>query len=106
MLENELQQREISTHALSKRALLCIHAEIKYEGYIRKENLEVEKVRFYQQLELPENLVYESLAGLTREMQEKLKRFKPKTIAQAQLIQGMTPAAISILIFQTRKRTK
>jgi len=57
----------------------CIHAEIKYDGYIRKEQQEIEKM---------------------------LIRYRPKTIAQAQLIPGMTPAAISILIFQTRKKKK
>lgn len=104
-LEAELVLRDKDASALSNRALLCVHAEIKYEGYIRKENLEVEKARMYQQLELSPTLFDKQISGLTGEMQEKLRRFKPGTIAQAQLIPGMTPAAISILIFQTKKRS-
>lgn len=104
LLEEELQQRGLSLDGLSNRALLCIHAEIKYEGYIRKELLEVEKAQTYQNLELPENLDYSKVSGLTKEVQDKLAKLRPSTIAQAQLIQGVTPAAISILIFQTRRK--
>ena len=104
LLTEELQQRGILLDGLSNRALLCIHAEIKYEGYIRKELLEVEKAQTYQNLELPENLDYLKVSGLTREVQDKLAKHKPKNIAQAQLIQGITPAAISILIFKTRHK--
>jgi tRNA uridine 5-carboxymethylaminomethyl modification enzyme len=86
----------------SSRALLAVHAEIRYEGYLDKELQEVEKAIRYNNLELPEDLDYAVMAGLTKELQQKLLFHKPKTIAQAQLIQGMTPAAISILIFQTR----
>ena len=104
-LEQALEGRGDCAAALSSRALLCVHAEIKYEGYIRKENLEVEKAHMYQKLELAPALFDKTIPGLTGEMQEKLKRFQPATIAQAQLIPGMTPAAISILIFQTKKRS-
>ncbi len=88
---------------LSSRALLCIHAHVKYDGYLRKELLEIEKYNRYQELEISENLNFKKMSGLTRELQEKLGHYKPKTIAQAQRIPGMTPAALSILIFQMRK---
>ncbi len=91
-----------STAALSARALLCIHAHIKYDGYLAKEEAEVEKMNRYQQLQLPENFEYKNLSGLSKELQTKLTSIRPKTIAQAQMIPGMTPAAISLLIFQTR----
>lgn len=91
---------------LSSRALMCIHAEIRYEGYLRKELSEVEKTKRYQELEISEKLDYTTISGLSKELQHKLHAYKPKTIAQAQLIPGMTPAAISILIFQTRQASK
>lgn len=87
---------------ISARALLCIHAEVRYEGYIAKEQLEVEKAQKYQDMNIPAQLSYDGLPGLTRELQNKLAHFRPQSIAQAQLIPGITPAAISILIFQTR----
>jgi len=99
-------EKNISTAGLSSRALLAIHADIKYAGYIGKELQEVEKAERYQELVLPETLDFSSMSGLTRELQQKLIHYKPKTIAQAQLIPGMTPAAISILIFKTRSLEK
>lgn len=95
------------THALldvvlHSRLLLSIHAEIKYAGYLDREEKEVEKARKYQELVIPTEFNHRAISGLSAEMQEKLTRYKPKTIAQAQLIPGMTPAAISILIFQIR----
>ncbi len=97
---SELNESEIK--ALSPRALLCIHAEIRYHGYIEKENKEAEKTIKFADLVIPEKIEYKDMPGITRELQQKLIKYKPSTIAQAQLIPGMTPAAISILIFQTR----
>jgi tRNA uridine 5-carboxymethylaminomethyl modification enzyme len=97
-----LQEKNIQTTALSGRAILCIHAEIRYDGYLEKEKNEVEKVARYQQLAIPETIEYRNMPGLTRELQHKLIHCKPATIAQATLIPGMTPAALSILIFQSR----
>lgn len=82
------------------RALLSLHAAIRYEGYIEKEQSEIEKMDRYQQLVIPDDFSYASLPGLSKELQQKLTYYKPQSIAQAQLIPGITPAAISLLIFQ------
>ncbi|MBU1007609.1 tRNA uridine-5-carboxymethylaminomethyl(34) synthesis enzyme MnmG [Candidatus Dependentiae bacterium] len=89
---------------LRSRALLCIHAQIRYDGYIEKERKEALKAKRYQELKIPKTFSYKGMPGLTRELQEKLSHHKPETIAQAQLIPGMTPAAISLLIFQVSQR--
>jgi tRNA uridine 5-carboxymethylaminomethyl modification enzyme len=99
-------RRAESLRDLSSRALLCIHAEIRYHGYIEKENKEAEKTIKFADLIIPEKIEYKDMPGITRELQQKLIKYKPGTIAQAQLIPGMTPAAISILIFQTRVMLK
>jgi tRNA uridine 5-carboxymethylaminomethyl modification enzyme len=91
---------------ISHRALLCIHAKIRYDGYIQKEQKEVAKSQQYHALQIPSNFAYQDMPGLTKELQEKLGHYKPKTIAQAQLIPGITPAAISILIFQVKLKNK
>lgn len=114
--EIEAQARTVLTTAfegagypidgLTGRAMLCIHAEVRYEGYIAKERLEVEKAQKYQEMLIPAELDYLQLPGLTRELQQKLHYHRPATIAQAQLIQGITPAAISILIFQVRNLSR
>lgn len=89
-------------HGFSTRTMLSIHAQIRYDGYIEKELKEVEKATKYQKLQIPATLDYKGIPGLTRELQEKLMRYKPTTIAQAQLIPGITPAAISLLIFKIK----
>ena len=106
MLVALLQEKGINAEGLSSRALLCIHAELRYAGYIQKEALEVQKTEMYQSLALPESIDYATLSGLSKELAGKLHMVRPATIAQAQLIPGMTPAAISILIFQTRMHGK
>lgn len=103
MLEPMLTAAGLPTTALGSRALLCVHAEIKYAGYLAKEAAEADKAMRYQQLAIPADFDYVAIPGLSKELQAKLQQYRPATIAQAQLIQGMTPAAISILIFQLRR---
>ncbi len=97
MLSEKLKVDEISS-----RALLYIHAQIKYDGYIQKEKKESEKYLLYRNLKIPINIVYDQMPGLSIELQQKLNYYKPKTVAHAQLIPGITPAAISILILQSK----
>ena len=106
LLEPHLTTKNLPIDALNQRALLCIHAEIKYEGYLHKEKLEAEKVVRYQSLAIPKSFGYKNIPGLSKELQQKLDLFQPSTIAQAQLIPGMTPAAISVMIFQIRMLDK
>ncbi len=104
-----LATKNIQPSALTNRALLCIHAEIKYDGYLQKEKREAEKIVRYQGMKIDSNFNYLNMPGLSKELQQKLTYYKPNTIAQAQLIPGMTPAAISVLIFNLRiaeKNTK
>ena len=91
---------------ITERALQSIHAEVLYEPYLKREAKEVEKSQYYQTLLIPENFNYKDIPGLSIELQQKLKKYKPKTISQAGLIQGMTPAAISLLIFKVREYLK
>lgn len=91
---------------LSNRALLTIHAEIRYEPYLKREFNEVKRQQKYKSLRLPENIKYIDMPGLSKELQQKLSKHSPQTIAHAALIPGMTPAAISLLIFKTKKHNK
>lgn len=85
---------------LSARAALTVHAEIRYEPYIKREEKEAERSRHYQKMVIANDFNYTNLPGLSKELQEKLNRYRPKTIADAALIQGMTPAALSLLIIK------
>ena len=90
---------------LSSRALTSIYAEILYAPYKKRELREIEKSEEYRMMLIPATFDYKDMPGLSRELQEKLTHHKPQSIAQAGLIQGMTPAAISLLIFRVREVT-
>jgi tRNA uridine 5-carboxymethylaminomethyl modification enzyme len=89
---------------LSDRAVQTIYAEIKYTDYLVREQREVEKAHKYRELRIPEHFEYTNIPGLSKELQEKLIKYRPATVAQAALISGMTPAAVSLLIFKVREQ--
>lgn len=97
--------KEITQKPLSDRAAINLHAEIRYEPYLAREAKEAIKLDAYKALEIPATFDYAHLPGLSKELQEKLKKHQPATIAQASLIPGMTPAALSLLIFKVREFT-
>ncbi len=97
------QELEFSDQDLSSRLLQIIFAEIKYEAYLKREQKEVEKADKYKNLIIPKDLDYTTIPGLSKELQEKLIKHQPSTIAQGLLIPGMTPAAVSLLIFKCRQ---
>jgi len=96
------QLRTLTGKNLSDRAVETIHAEIRYGPYLKREEKEIEKLQQYKELELPTDFDYINMSGLSKELQEKLKKHQPTTIAAASLIPGMTPAALSLLIFKAR----
>jgi tRNA uridine 5-carboxymethylaminomethyl modification enzyme len=87
---------------INERQIEYIFAEILYFPYYEREMLEVKKLKEYRDLKIPSNFIFKNIPGLSIELQQKLEKYKPETIAQASLIQGMTPAALSLLIFKTR----
>ena len=72
--------------------------EIKYKGYIEREKQQAEKLRRLENLGIPEDFDYDRVSGLTIEARQKLRRYQPRTIAQASRISGISPADISILL--------
>ncbi len=97
---------EIAPEPLSDRSRNMIYAELLYGPYIEREEKELEKAHYYHNLEIPPTFSYDDIPGLSMELRQKLTSVKPATIAQAQLITGMTPAAISLLIFKVREHRK
>lgn len=71
---------------------------IKYESYIEKEQELADKLSKFENLPIPEELEYQNLHSLTLEAREKLSKIRPRTIAQASRISGVSPADISVLI--------
>ena len=101
--ENKNKLIELTGGKLPERILQTIWADIRYEPYLKREEKEIEKSKTYQALIIPAHVDYSSMPGLSTELKQKLLKHKPQTIAQAMLIPGMTPAAISLLIFKIRE---
>ncbi len=76
--------------------------ELKYEGYIELQNDHVKRLKQMEQLRLPDDFDYDKVAGLSNEVRAKLKDIRPRTLAQAGEISGVTPAAVSILMVYLR----
>jgi tRNA uridine 5-carboxymethylaminomethyl modification enzyme len=72
--------------------------QIKYEGYIKKEEEQVERMRRLNERALPQHLDYSTIHGLSREAQEKLNQIRPASVGQASRISGVSPADISVLL--------
>ncbi len=84
-----------------------VETEVKYSGYIQKQLKEVEKLKRLEAMKLPEDIDYSQIPGLSNEMREKFNRVKPRSVAQAMRIPGVTPAAISaIQIYLKKHRSK
>ncbi|MEP5174308.1 MAG: tRNA uridine-5-carboxymethylaminomethyl(34) synthesis enzyme MnmG, partial [Marinobacter alexandrii] len=81
-----------------------VEIEIKYEGYISRQADEIERLRRNENTELPVDLDYDVIGGLSNEIKQKLKEVRPETVAQASRVQGVTPAAISQILVHLKKR--
>ncbi len=76
---------------------------VKYKGYIAREDKIAEKITRLENLEIPENFDFEKVSGLSIECRQKLKRYAPRTIAQASRISGISPSDISVLLVYFRR---
>ena len=84
--------------ALPARARQQVEIQIKYEGYISRQQNEIKKYRDLEKIRLPLDFDYGAVHGLSNELREKLGRILPASLGQASRIDGMTPAAISVLM--------
>ncbi|MDH3631761.1 MAG: tRNA uridine-5-carboxymethylaminomethyl(34) synthesis enzyme MnmG [Gammaproteobacteria bacterium] len=75
----------------------------KYSGYLDRQQLEIDKASQHEQTELPEQLDYTEVRGLSNEVCQKLAQHRPSTIGQASRISGITPAAISLLLVHLKR---
>lgn len=80
-----------------------VETRIKYEGYIERQEREVERMRRQDSVRLPDEIDYRTVHGLTTEVREKLNRIRPISLGQASRISGVTPAALMALQVHLRK---
>ncbi|MBI2082377.1 MAG: tRNA uridine-5-carboxymethylaminomethyl(34) synthesis enzyme MnmG [Deltaproteobacteria bacterium] len=81
----------------SKESLEEAEIQVKYDGYLSREKLEMNRFEKLETVRIPDNFAFEGIPGLSREVVEKLSRVKPRSLGQARRIYGVTPAAIQIL---------
>lgn len=81
-----------------------VEINIKYEGYIKKQEKEAEKMLEYENVLIPEDFDYQSVPNLALEAREKLNKIHPTSIGQAMRISGVNPADISILMIELKRR--
>ena len=75
-----------------------VEIQVKYEGYIKLQESQVEKFKKLEQKKLPQDIDYEQIKGLRLEARQKLNKIKPESVGQASRISGVSPADISVLL--------
>ena len=95
-LENLL--KIVPRGTFNREVIESVEISIKYKGYIDREKQMAAKIQKLEDLAIPEGFDFDRVAGLTIECRQKLKRYSPRTIAQASRISGVSPADISVLL--------
>lgn len=94
---------DLTRPAISSDILEEVETQIKYEGYIRRQEAQIKEMRRLEGKKLPEAICYKEITGLRLEAQEKLDRIRPANIGQASRISGVSPADISVLLIYLEK---
>jgi len=102
-VEHQLAERPMlstSHHPLSiavRNELKSVETEIKYSGYLDQQTKAIERLKRSEERMIPDWFDYAKVSGLSREMNEKLTRVRPRTLGQASRVPGVTPAAVSLI---------
>ncbi len=83
---------------LSERVQKQVAIAVKYEGYIQRQQRQIDKFKDLERIRIPEGFDYDQVAGLSNELREKLKRIAPASLGQASRMEGITPSAIAVLM--------
>jgi tRNA uridine 5-carboxymethylaminomethyl modification enzyme len=82
-----------------------IEINAHYRGYLKKQKADILAFKRDENLIIPDKVNYDDLSGLSNEVKDKFKRIKPKTMGQALRIDGITPAAVYILLSHVKRRS-
>ena len=91
---------------LSAEVVEQVEIQVKYQGYIDRQNEEIDSRRDIETLKLPDDIDYSKVKGLSAEVQQKLNQHKPETVGQASRISGVTPAAVALLMVHLKRGFK
>ena len=93
-----LEEIDKNRPALSRQVKEQVNINIKYEGYIKRQEKQVEQFKKLENRRIPENIVYEEVNSLRTEAVQKLNQVRPSSVGQAARISGVSPADISVLV--------
>lgn len=88
---------------IDKKVTKQVEIEIKYEGYIKRQQTEIDKFKSLERIKIPIDFDYKNAHGLSNELTEKLQAVQPISLGQASRLDGITPAAISVLMVALKK---
>lgn len=100
-LEGAMPSENLSTEVVEQ-----VEIQVKYQGYIDRQNEEIDSRRDIETLKLPDGIDYGKVKGLSAEVQQKLNQHKPETVGQASRISGVTPAAVALLMVHLKRGFK
>ncbi len=100
----QLEALDKNAPELPAEVIKQVELELKYEGYIARQLIQVEKLKQLEKHKLPANIDYQRIPGLSAEVRQCLSRIRPMSLGQAARIPGVTPAAISILMVYLKRR--
>ena len=83
-----------------------IEAEIKYEGYVKRQLKEIKKLQKNENTPIPKSTNFKVIKGLSNEAKQKLEEARPANLARASRLSGITPAAVSLLLVHLKKTAK
>ncbi|MBX6420363.1 MAG: tRNA uridine-5-carboxymethylaminomethyl(34) synthesis enzyme MnmG [Nevskia sp.] len=98
-----LQRLGLGADDIAEAVAEQVEIQAKYAGYIERSHAEIERLRRYEEAPLPLDLDYGAVSGLSNEVRQKLAAHRPETVAQAARIDGVTPAAVSLLLVHLKK---
>ena len=101
----DLSKLDKNMPELTKQEKEEVEIQIKYEGYIKLQEAQVEKFKKLEEKILPDDLDYEKIKGISLEGRQKLNKFRPHSIGQASRISGVSPADISVLLVCLKQKT-
>ena len=99
----ELQLQENQKAELERQVSEQVSIHIKYQGYIDRQQDEIDKLKRSEETELPADLDYSVMQGLSNELKQKLSEARPANLSRASRIPGMTPAAVSLILVYLKK---
>jgi tRNA uridine 5-carboxymethylaminomethyl modification enzyme len=102
-MREALRQTSASMPELDPQVSQQVEIQLKYQGYINRQEEDIQKLKRQENTALPVDFDYQHMEGLSNELKQKLLAAKPDTIARAARIPGMTPAAVSLLLIYLKK---